>query len=214
MISGVIFDMDGTLIDSVQCWQNADRNFLTENGITPPPDITETVKKLSIPEAAQLFIDLGVNKPQDMIIKRIEELVYEEYACSIPLKEYVNETLDILDELNIPYCAATANYRSLTDITLKRFGIYERFRFIFTSEESGIKKDDPVFFETVCGLLGTPAEKTAVLDDSLHCIKAAKKSGFYTVGIYDKASSDWNEIAGCADLAIKNLREFTEHLKS
>lgn len=214
MISGVIFDMDGTLIDSVQCWQNADRNFLMENGITPPPDITETVKKLSIPEAAQLFSDLGVNQPQEAIIKRIEELVYEEYACSIPLKEYVNETLDILDELNISYCAATANYRSLTDIILKRFGIYERFRFIFTSEESGIKKDNPVFFETVRGLLGTQAVKTAVLDDSLHCIKAAKKSGFYTVGVYDKASSDWNEITKYADLTIKNLREFTEHLKS
>lgn len=212
MIQGVIFDMDGTLIDSMQSWAAADRNFLLEHGITPPPDVSDIMKSLSMKEAAQYFIDLGVSMSHDQITRRVEELVFEEYASSIPLKDYVKETLDILDSKNIPYCVATANYRSLTDVILKRFGIYNRFRFIYTCAENGIKKDDPSFFSNVCSILGTPVKNTAVIDDSLHCIEAAHRSGFFTVAAFDSTSSDWNETSGSADLAVRSLREFADYM--
>lgn len=212
MINGVIFDMDGTLIDSMHSWENADRRFLEENGIIAPPEVSVIMKTLSMKEAAQYFIDLGVSMTHEAITERIEKLVYEEYASSIPLKEYVTETLDILDEKNIPYCVATANYRSLTDVILKRFGIYDRFRFIYTCAENGIKKDDPSFFENVCKRLGTSVKDTAVIDDSLHCIEAAHRSGFFTVAAFDETSSDWEQTAAKADLAVKSLRDFTEYI--
>lgn len=212
MIKGVIFDMDGTLIDSMESWARADRRFLLENGITPPPGVSDTMKKLSMKEAAQYFIDLGVHMSREDITRRVEELVYEEYASSIPLKEYVPETLDILDSCGIPFCLATANYRSLTDVILKRYGIYERFRFIYTCAENGIKKDDPSFFENVRSLLGTEKECTAVVDDSFHCIEAARNSEFFTAAFYDSSSADWKEAAACAHIAVKSMREFADYI--
>lgn len=214
MIKGVIFDMDGTLIDSMQSWSDADRRFLLENGIEPPPGVSDIMKKLSMREAAQYFIDLGVRMTHEEITRRVEELVYEEYASAIPLKKNVTETLDILDSLGIPYCLATANYRSLTDVILKRFGIYDRFKFIYTCAENGIKKDDPAFFPAVCSLLGTEASETAVVDDSVHCIEAARDSGFFTVAFYDAVSADREEARKAADLAVSEMNEFAEFVYS
>ena len=214
MIKGVIFDMDGTLIDSMQSWSECDRRFLTENGITPPPGISDTMKKLSMAEAAQLFIDLGVKMDPADITRRIEEMVFEEYSSSIPLKHYVTETLDILDRYRIPYCIATANYRSLTDVIMKRFGIFDRFKFIYTCEENNIKKDDPSFFENVRCLLGTETGSTAVVDDSFHCIEAAHDSGFFTAALFDKTAADWEDAAGKADLALMDLKEFADFIEA
>lgn len=212
-IKGIIFDLDGTLIDSLHCWERADRNFLLENGIEPPPGVSDIMKKLSMREAAQYFIDLGVNMTHEAVTERIEELVFDEYASKVPLKKYALELLDILDNLGIVYCVATANYRSLTDVILKRFGIFDRFRFIYTCAENGIKKDDPSFFSNVGVLLGTSPEETAVLDDSFHCLKNAHDSGFFTAAVFDETTADWDEAVNVSDISVNDLQEFAEYIK-
>ena len=214
MIKGVIFDMDGTLIDSMSSWSECDRRFLKENGIDPPPGISEVMKTLSMEECARCFIDLGVKMEPGQITDRIEEMVLDEYSTSIPLKPYVTETLDTLDRYGIPYCIATANYRTLTDTILRRFGIYDRFRFIFTCEENGIKKDDPEFFGKVCDLLGTEKECTAVVDDALHCIESAKESGLFAVAVFDSENKNWEATSGTADIAADDLRGFAEFIEA
>ncbi len=211
-IKAVIFDLDGTLIDSMKCWENVDYNFLLENGITPPDGISDIMKKLSMKESAEYFIKLGVKMKSEAITERIEQMIHDEYAHSIPLKEYACEILDVLDKHKIPYCVATANYRSLTDIILKRHGIYERFKFIYTCEESGIKKDDPSFFNNISSLMGIPPQFTAVLDDSVHCLEAAKKSGFFTVAVFDEKLNDWEQAVAIADMSVKDFNEFSEFI--
>ncbi|MBP3268664.1 MAG: HAD family phosphatase, partial [Ruminococcus sp.] len=109
MIKGIIFDLDGTLIDSMKIWYDVDRNFLRENGITDPPaDISERVKKMTVDQSSQYFIDLfNLSVTKEYVIKRIEDMVREEYEHHIPLKPYVEETLDMLDGMGIPYGVAT-----------------------------------------------------------------------------------------------------------
>ena len=83
-IKGVIFDLDGTLIDSMNIWYNTDRKFLKENGVeNPPEDISERVKKLTIDKASELFIkEFNLNCTVDYIIKRIECIKKDERYCS------------------------------------------------------------------------------------------------------------------------------------
>lgn len=213
MINGVIFDLDGTLIDSMKSWENADRRFLIENRIDPSVDplISEKMKRLSMREAAEYFIKLGVDMQPDEITERIEQLVYDEYENTIELKPYVKDFLELLDDKKINYCVATANYRTLTDTVLKRHGIYDRFKFIYTCAETGIKKDSPLFFKNVAEKLGSKVKHTAVIDDSVHCIESAKNAGFYTIAVLDDtANDDHSRLKEISDMTIKTFSELIE----
>lgn len=192
MIKGVIFDLDGTLIDSMKVWNDVDRAFLKECGISDPPqDISERVRKMSVDESSSYFIsEFGLNLTKEYIINRIEELVRIQYEQLIPLKPDVREVLDYLDEKSIPYGIATATYKSLAEAVLKRCGIFERFRFILTDKEYPAGKTSPDIFLGAAELLGFSPEEILVAEDSLHCIETSVNAGFVTVGVYDDVSSD------------------------
>lgn len=190
MIKGIIFDLDGTLIDSMDVWYDVDRRFLRENGVTDPPeDISEQMKKLTIDEAANHFISqFGLDRKPDEVISRIEEMVRDEYENSIGLKPEVAELLDWLDERGIPYGIATATYKALAEAVLKRCGIAGRFRFILTDREYPAGKNFPDIFIGGAERLGCTTEETLVVEDSLHCIETAVNAGFPTAAVYDRSA--------------------------
>lgn len=210
MIKGVIFDLDGTLIDSMKIWTKIDRKLLRENGVENiPPDISDRVRKMTIEESAQYFIDeFGFECTSEYIIKRIEELVRIEYEENIPLKSYAAEFLDYLDEKKIPYGVATATYKGLAEAVLKRCRIWEQMRFLLTEVEYPLGKNFPDIFLGGAERLGLEPEEVLVVEDSLHCIETAAKAGFITAGVYDEVS--WNEqslIADTADYYVRSLKE-------
>lgn len=210
MIKGIIFDLDGTLIDSMKIWYDVDRNFLRENGITDPPaDISERVKKMTVDQSSQYFIDLfHLNVTKEYVIKRIEDMVREEYENHIPLKPYVNETLDMLDEKGIPCGVATATYKALAEAVMKRCGIYDRFSFVLTDVEYPRGKKFPDIFLGGAERLGCSPGETLVIEDSLHCIETAKSAGLVTAGIYDEtAEPDRLKITETADYYLMSLSE-------
>lgn len=196
MIKGIIFDLDGTLIDSMNIWCNIDRAFLKENGVdNPPSDVSDKVKKLTIESAAEYFINnFGLKCSVKYIVDRIEELVRIEYEENISLKPYVSEVLDMLDRKNIPYGIATATYKSLAEAVLKRLGIYGRFKFLLTESEYPRGKNFPDIYVGGAECLGFSPDEVLVVEDSLHCIETALKAGFVTAGIYDEVSAPERDI--------------------
>lgn len=210
MIKGVIFDLDGTLIDSMTVWSRIDRKFLLENGIDdPPPDISDRVKKMTVDESSQYFIDLfGLTCTKEYIIRRIEELVRIEYEENIPLKPGVVELLDVLDDLRIPYGVATATYRNLAEAVLRRCSIYDRMKFLLTDAEYPLGKKYPHIFLGAAERLGAEPGSILVVEDSLHCIETAAAAGFVTAGVFDEISAnDKDIIQQRADIYVDSLSE-------
>ena len=113
-LAGVIFDLDGTLLDSTAVWSQIDRIILQEHGIQPPAGLSDLVKKLSIAESSQYFItQFGLPYTPESFSRHVQELAAEQYQTTLPLKPHALELLNDLDQKQIPYCVVTANYRTL-----------------------------------------------------------------------------------------------------
>lgn len=209
-IKGVIFDLDGTLIDSMQIWYDIDRRFLVENGVeNPPREISEKIKRMTVEQAADFFVEqFSLKCTQDYVIKRIEELVRIEYEEKIPLKPYAVELLDYLDSKGIPYGIATATYSSLAKAVLERHGICDRMKFLLTDREYPRGKKFPDIFMGAAELLCAGPDEILVVEDSLHSVKTAINAGFVTAAVYDESSAeDRAELEKISDYYFTSLKE-------
>lgn len=215
-IKGYIFDLDGTLIDSMPLWYNVDRIFLSEQGVIPPDNISEIVKKMTIEQSSKYFIDtFNLKISQQQIINRIEQIVAENYRNTIPLKKGISEILDYLDSNSIPYGVATATYRSLAISCLTRLELINRIKFLETCSEIGKGKEFPDIFFKCAEHLKLSSENVAVVEDSLYCLETAKNYGFFTIAIWDNSNNDdWQSIKNLCDLSFQSAEDFLNYLKS
>ena len=210
MIKGIIFDLDGTVIDSMGIWAGIDRQFLRENGIeNPPPDVSDNLKRMSADESGKYLIErFGLKLTVSQISQRTQELVKEQYEKYIELKPNVIELLDFLDRKGIPYGIATATYDSLAKAVLKRHGILNRFKFILTDSDYPKGKKFPDIFMGASEILGLSPQNVLVAEDSLYAIVTAKKAGFVTAGLFDGLSeNDRSEIEAAADYYFETIDE-------
>lgn len=178
-LQGVIFDLDGTLLDSTGMWRQVDGRLMAHYGKEVPPDLSETVQRMSIEEFSQFFVeefDLPVTPEQ--IAQQVADMVAEEYREKLQLKPHVPEILDWLDQQDIPYGVATATYGELAEAALRRLHVWERLRFLLTEQNAGAPKTQPRIFQLAAQKLHLGRRQIAVVEDSLHALEGAKTADF------------------------------------
>ena len=208
-IQGMIFDLDGTLIDSMPAWENIGSDFLKKHGINPPDDLNEIIKTMSFAESARYFIEFyGVAMTEAEVGDEINGMIRENYASHIVLKPFVKETLDQYLNQGIKMGILTATHKTLTELVLRRFGLLDHFDFILTSGMAGLPKSQPEIYHQAVAQLQLPAQRITIFEDSLYCIKAARETGCHIVGVFDEASkNDWEAIKNSSDCAIMSFKE-------
>ena len=126
-LQGVIFDLDGTLLDSGSMWRQVDKKIMDYYGKEMPDDLSETVQRMSIEEFSRYFVEeFHLPVTPEQFAQQVADTVAQEYRELLPLKPHVMELLDWLDSQQIVYGVATATYGELAEAALKRLHVWER----------------------------------------------------------------------------------------
>ena len=189
MIKAAIFDVDGTLFDSMPYWKDVGKIFLESQGIRPKEDLARILLTMSMEEGCRYIIENYVpSLTEEEALQGIINTMNDAYCNKIPLKKGVKELLIKFKEDNIPVVIATATNKGLLEIALQRLGIRDYIQEIFTCSEYKTSKSVPDIYLIACDYLKTKPEETIVFEDTLVAITTATNANFVTVGIQDEAS--------------------------
>lgn len=209
-MKAVIFDLDGTLIDSMWLWNNLAENYLLSIGIDPPEKFSKTyLRKLTLEEGC-LFVKekFRLKETVDEIQEAMEDLLVDYYKNRLKLKAYVLDVLNKFKKEGTKMAIATATDKHLVEMVLDRYYIRDYFEFIQTVGNTGIKKSQPKFFQKAADRLNVDSKNIWVFEDALHCIVSAKECGLKVVAVKDKSAlPDLDEIKRIADIYVEDFSQ-------
>lgn len=215
-IKGAIFDLDGTIFDSMHIWSEIGLLFLKNKGIEPPPGVEDEFVKMSMSQAAEYYIKNYDNKATVLdIVNEVNKLVEGFYFNEVVKKSGTTEFLEHLKIRGVKICAATATDKHLVAKALERNGLSDYFSEIFTCSSVGAGKDSPVIYDKALEYLGTPKEETFVFEDALYAIETAHKAGYKIVGINDVSEkADPETVKALCDCYIYDYSEIYKFFKT
>ena len=208
-INGVIFDMDGTLIDSMWVWSKIDTDFLSKRGFTPPGNLKSEIEHLTFIECAEYFKkNFSIDGTIEDIIEEWNDMAEYEYEHNIKLKPGAEAFLKLLKTLNIKVGIATSNSSYLIEKVLKNNGIYDYFDAITTVDEVNRGKNFPDIYLLAAEKLQVNPKHCLVFEDILPAVLGAKAAGMKVIGVHDAYSEyQKDDIIKEADKYILNYHE-------
>lgn len=208
-IKGAIFDMDGTLIDSMWVWSKIDEEYLTKRNISLPENLKQEIEHMSFSEVAKYFKDrFNLTDTIEDIQSEWSSMASYHYTHDVKLKPGVKEFLLLLKSKGIKVGLATSNSIPLIEIVLKKNGIYDLFDSISTTDEVTRGKDFPDIYLLAAKRLNLQPEDCAVFEDILPAVKGAKLANMIVIGVHDLYSEyQKQDIINCADMYISQYDE-------
>ena len=209
-LQSAIFDMDGTLLDSMPTWRELGPAFLREAGIPATPEQEQMLRTMTDHEVIPYLREVcglpwSEQEIMDKIIARMEDF----YSTAVRTKPGLEKFLSILKMEGVWMYVATATHRRLTEKALKTAGIDHYFRGIVTSADAGThKRDSADIYEMAMRRLQSNKRDTVVFEDALYAIRTAKAAGFRVAGVYDVTEeADQPEIQRISDYYIRSYEE-------
>lgn len=207
-----VFDMDGTILDSMTRWRSTHWEFLDARGLPMPEEMAGREILFSSSKAARIFIEkYGLTMTVDEIICEYEYRMSRHYGVDIGLKPGARRLLDALQARRTPMCVATLTPQKIAENALRKQALTDYFEFICCSADTGLKKGDPAFFRLMADRLGCTAEKVCVFEDSIYAMKAARAAGCAVCAIRDVTNEpDQPEMEHVADVVVDSFDELLD----
>ena len=210
IITGAIFDLDGTLIDSMPMWHNFVGVYLDKYGMTPDEYLRANAKDMSFEQASVYIFDhYDIGKSPEEIVKDMSDTAADAYANTIAIKHDVKHFLFALRCKGVRMCIATASPREWAVAALKRLNIDHYFSVILSCYDLKTTKNDRMIYDRAFDILGTDINTTYIFEDSVNCIRTAKAAGYKVIGVKDEMSApDEDEIKKLSDIYINDFDDF------
>ncbi len=204
-----IFDLDGTLLDSMWVWKQIDHDFLAKRGIMVPPDYMLAVAHLGAYQTAVYTAErFGLPETPEELIAEWTEMAIDYYSDKVELKKGAYEYLEYLYYNGVKLGVATANDRALFEPALDHTGIRRFFSAVVNVDEVERKKGFPDIYWLACEKMGVKPEDAIVFEDIYQGICGARDGGFRTAGVFDETSAeDEEKIRSTADFYIHDFTE-------
>lgn len=190
----VIFDLDGTLVDSMWMWRDIDIEFLSARGISMPETLQSEIEGISFSETAEYFKKrFSLSESTEQLMQIWNEMAHDKYCYEIPLKPGAKLFLDFLKERGIKIGIGTSNSYELTTAALKAHGLSEEIDCIMTAREVPNGKPKPDIYLKTAETLGVFPKECLVFEDIPNGILAAKAAGMEVCAVEDLFSQDMLE---------------------
>lgn len=205
----IIFDLDGTLINSIDAWRDVDEIFMKRRDLPIPENFYDRVSSMNFPQAAEYVIsECGVTDTPEVVMAEWLELIRHEYAEKIDEVPGACEFLHLLKANGVKLVLATASRKELYEPCLERLGVYDLFDAFVTTDEVKRKKGFPDVYLLAAQKVGVSAEKCCVFEDIYLGIVGAKAASMKAVAILEEHSSDdWDKIRELCDMTIKDYHD-------
>ena len=186
----VIFDLDGSLLNSMDIWEKIDADFLKKRNIPVPENYVATICSMSFKEAAEYTVHLfDLKESVDDIVREWNEMAQYEYAHHVELAPYALDYLRELKHLNIKIAVATGLPEELYKPCLLNNHVYKMFDALCSTEQVSRGKEYSDIFLFTARCLDILPQDCLVFEDVLPAVKSAKQAGMIVCGVYDKYSA-------------------------
>lgn len=193
-MKGAIFDVDGTLLDSMTVWYNITNRFFIRHGLKLPDEKAAAYKEMTLEESLpQINEEFNLGMTKEQIMQEFKDMIAEEYANHIRLKPGADAYLKKLHGAGIKTAVATSGYEGLCKSAFRRLGIIDYIDEYAFSSEVGCNKGQPDVYLLAAKRLGLRPEECTVFEDIVLGLGSAKVAGFTTCAVYDPTNAGETE---------------------
>ena len=206
-LKGAIFDLDGTLVDSMGVWHRIDEEFLGRRGFPADETYKQAVKTMKYETAAHYTIErYGLAESPEEVMAEWDSMALQEYRYNIKCKPGAKQLLQELKSRGIRIALATVSHRALLEAVLKGNDIYELFDVLTDVSQVARGKEEPDLYWFAAEQMGLKPQECMVFEDVFLGIASAKRGGFHTCGVKDHASdAEEQEIRRVADCFVERF---------
>ena len=213
---GAIFDMDGTIIDSLMfwdsLWKSIGETYMNDASFKPSDEVNKKVRTMIYTDAMAYFKECyNIPESTENFVRFTSEGLNDFYKNTAKAKDGAKEHLNHLKKQNVTLCLASASAMPQVKYVLQYHGLLEYFDFVLSCADIGVGKERPDIYLLAKDRMGFAPGEICVFEDSYVALETAKNAGFQTVGVFDQYSPGQERLKNAADVYLdktKTLKSF------
>jgi beta-phosphoglucomutase-like phosphatase (HAD superfamily) len=213
-VQGVVFDCDGTLLDSMGVWHVAEEQLASRAGIMLDRELIDKLASCSLPEVSSIFhTRFGLGSDSRDVEGMFEEIVVDFYAHQAQARPGALACVQTLFDQGIPCSVASSTPHDWLEVGLSHAGLLDLVCAVVSVDDVGRSKRYPDVYHRARELMGTSFDGTWVVEDSAYALRTLAVAGYHRIGIYDcDVSGTYGQLLRCSDLVVRNFAELSRHL--